>query len=166
MADILAGVSTMVRQNWIDSTRVGITGGSYGGYLTNWIISHTNRFKAAVTQRSLTNLWSFYGTTDIQNFIEFEFGLPWKNREELLKRSPIWYSEQIQTPLLIIHSELDFRVPVSQAEELYIHLKRQGKEVVFVRYPDEGHELSRSGQPVHRVDRLNRIVDWFDQYLK
>lgn len=166
MADILAGVDTVLQHDWLDSTRVGITGGSYGGYLTNWIISQTNRFKAAVTQRSLTNLWSFYGTTDIQNFIEFEFGLPWENKQELLKRSPIWYTENIQTPLLIIHSELDFRVPISQAEELYLHLKRQGKEVVFVRYPNEGHELSRSGQPIHRVDRLNRIVDWFDRYIK
>lgn len=166
MADILTGVNHILRHAWIDSTRMGITGGSYGGYLTNWIISHTNRFKAAVTQRSLTHLWSFYGTTDIQNFIEFEFGLPWKNKEELWKRSPIAYTEAIQTPLLILHSELDFRVPISQAEELYLLLKRQGKEVVFVRYPDEGHELSRSGQPIHRVDRLNRIADWFDRHLK
>jgi len=166
MADILAGVNYILQHAWIDSTRMGITGGSYGGYLTNWIISGTNRFKAAVTQRSLTNLWSFYGTTDIQNFIEFEFGLPWKNKDELWKRSPIAYTETIQTPLLILHSELDFRVPISQAEEFYLLLKRQGKDVVFIRYPDEGHELSRSGQPIHRVDRLNRIADWFDRHLK
>ena len=164
--DIMAGVNAVLKMGFVDSTRMGVTGGSYGGYLTNWIVGHTNRFKAAVTQRSLSNLLSFYGTTDHQSFMEFEFGLPWENQEKYLKHSPISYLQNIQTPLLIIHSELDFRVPISQAEELYLGLKRRNVETELVRYPDEGHELSRSGQPLHRVDRLNRIVDWFDRYLK
>lgn len=164
--DIMAGVDAVLKMGFVDSTRMGVTGGSYGGYMTNWILGHTNRFKAAVTQRSLSNLISFYGTTDIQNFMEYEFGLPWKNQKNYLKHSPISYLQNIQTPLLIIHSELDFRVPISQAEELYVGLRRRGVEAEFVRYPKEGHELSRSGQPLHRVDRLNRIMDWFDRHLK
>ncbi|MBN1349255.1 S9 family peptidase [candidate division KSB1 bacterium] len=164
--DIMAGVAVVLEMGFVDSSRLGVTGGSYGGFMTNWIVGHTNRFKAAVTQRSLSNLISFYGTTDIQNFVEFEFGQPWENAERFLRHSPVSYIHEIRTPLLILHSEDDYRVPISQAEELYIGLKRCGVETVFVRYPDEGHELSRSGQPLHRVDRLNRIADWFDLYLK
>lgn len=164
--DIMAGVDYVIRSGFIDTTRMGVTGGSYGGFMTNWIISHSNRFKTAVTQRSISNLLSFYGTTDIQNFVEFEFGLPWENWDKLIRHSPIFYAQNINTPLLIIHSELDYRVPISQAEELFTLLKRRNVPVEFIRYPDEGHELSRSGQPVHRVDRYNRIVDWFNKYLR
>ncbi|MCI0513387.1 S9 family peptidase [candidate division KSB1 bacterium] len=163
--DILAGIRTLIQRGWVDSTRMGVAGGSYGGYLTNWLIAHTTCFKAAVTQRSLVNLISFYGTTDIQAFVEFEFGLPWQNYTSLWERSPLCYAAQMNVPLLILHAELDYRVPISQAEELYVTLKRRGIPVEFVRYPNEGHELSRSGEPLHRVDRLNRIVNWFDRYL-
>jgi len=164
--DIMTGLNTVIKQGWVDSMRLGITGGSYGGYLTSWAISQTNRFKAAIAQRGISNIFSFYGTTDIQNFIEFEFGFPWNCYQELWKRSPILYVEKMKTPLLILHSELDYRVPISQAEELYIQLKRCKAEVEFVRYPNEGHELSRSGQPIHRVDRLNRIVGWFERFIQ
>jgi len=164
--DMLSGIDYVVNLGFIDSTKIGITGGSYGGYLTNWIIGQTDRFKVAVTQRSITNLVSFYGTTDVQNFAEFEFGLPWENYQKLYERSPITYAHLIKTPLLIIHSENDYRVPISQAEELFSILKRNNVEVEFIRYPEEGHELSRSGLPLHRVDRYNRIIDWFNKYLK
>ena len=164
--DIMAGVEYVSKSNYINTSRMGVTGGSYGGFMTNWIISHTNLFNAAVTQRSLCNLVSFYGTTDIQNFIEFEFGSSSKNFDLLYKYSPVTYAEYIKTPLLIIHSELDYRIPISQAEELFTYLKRNNVETEFVRYPDEGHELSRSGQPIHRVDRYNRIISWFNKFLK
>ena len=163
--DIMAGVNYVIKSGYIDTTKMGITGGSYGGFMTNWIIGHTNRFKAAVTQRSLSNLVSFYGTTDIQSFVEFEFGSPVEDFKKLYDFSPINYAKNMNTPLLILHSELDFRVPICQAEELFTILKRKNIDVEFVRYPNEGHDLSRSGQPVHRVDRYNRIVDWFDKYL-
>ncbi len=163
--DIMAGIDYVVQQGYIDSTKIGITGGSYGGFMTNWIISKTDRFAAAITQRSLTNLVSFYGTTDIQSFAEYEFGLPWENWERYYSHSPITYAHNIQTPLLILHSEQDYRVPISQAEELFTILKRNNTEVEFARYPNEGHDLSRSGQPVHRVDRFNRIIDWFNDHL-
>ncbi|MCK5737866.1 S9 family peptidase, partial [bacterium] len=166
LQDVLAGIDYVTQNfSWADSTRIGVTGGSYGGYLTNMLLVRTNRFKAGVAQRSITNLFSYYATTDVQNFIEFEFGWPLR-KDELLQRSPVWLAEQIKTPLLLIHSENDYRVPVSQAEELYVHLKRRGQIVQLVRYPNEGHELSRSGQPLHRVDRMNRIADWFEIYLK
>jgi len=163
--DIMAGINYVTSSGYIDTTQMGVTGGSYGGFMTNWIIGHTNRFKAAVTQRSLSNLVSFYGTTDIQSFIDFEFGSPVDNFKKLYDFSPITYAKNMNTPLLILHSELDFRVPICQAEELFTLLKRKNIDVEFVRYPNEGHDLSRSGQPVHRVDRFNRIVDWFGKYL-
>lgn len=163
--DIMTGIDHVIQLGYIDTTKIGITGGSYGGFMTNWIISRTDRFAAAVTQRSLANLVSFYGTTDIQGFAEYEFGLPWENWERYYSHSPITYAHNIQTPLLIIHSEHDYRVPISQAEELFTILKRNNTEVEFVRYPNEGHDLSRSGQPVHRVDRYNRIIEWFKNHF-
>ena len=165
-ADILHGIAHVSQMAWIDSLRLGVTGGSYGGFMTTYIIGHSTKFRAAVTQRSLSNLFSFYGTTDIQNLIESEFGEPTTQFQQITAHSPIMYADKIKTPLLILHSECDYRVPISQAEELFVHLKRKGADVEFVRYPDEGHELPRSGQPQHRVDRLNRILTWFERYLK
>jgi len=166
--DIMLGLEYILKNNsQIDSSRIGITGGSYGGYLTNWIISHYDRFKAAVAQRSITNLISFYGTTDVQGFFEHEFGIPWENNnyQLLLEKSPIYHAHHINTPLLIIHSEKDYRVPISQAEELFTILKRNNKETLFLRYQDEGHELSRHGKPLNRIHRLKKIVSWFNKYI-
>ncbi len=164
--DILMGLRSLLRSGWVDSLRLGVTGGSYGGFLTNWAISQVDVFKAAVKQRSISNLLSFYGTTDIPDLLEFEFGRPWLAAEEFNKRSPINYVQNMKTPLLILHSELDYRVPISQAEELFLQLKRLGRTVEFIRYPDEGHDLPWSGQPVHQVDRLNRMIAWFEKYIK
>ncbi len=164
--DILAGMHYLIKNGWVDSLRLGITGGSYGGYLTNWAISQVNIFKAAVTQRSISNLFSFYGTTDIPDLLEYEFGTPWQDADEYHHRSPINYVQNITTPLLILHADLDYRVPISQAEALFLHLKRMGRTVEFVRYPDEGHDLPWSGQPLHQVDRLNRMITWFEKYIK
>jgi len=165
--DLMSATDFMLDKDYIDPERLGVTGGSYGGFMTNWIIGHTNRYKAAVTQRSVTNLVSMFGTCDFGYDIPREFGgSPWKNREELLRMSPLTYVENINTPLLIIHSEQDLRTCIEQGEQLFVALKVLGKETTFVRFPEEGHELSRSGSPDRRAKRLEWIVKWFDDHLK
>ncbi|WP_028595652.1 S9 family peptidase [Paenibacillus assamensis] len=153
--------------DYTDGQRLGVTGGSYGGFMTNWIVSHTDRFVAAVTQRSISNWISFYGVSDIgYYFTEDQIdGNAWADMEKLWKHSPLAYVEQINTPLLILHGEQDLRCPIEQAEQLFIALKRQGKETQFVRFPDANHNLSRSGHPELRVERLDRIVGWMNQFI-
>lgn len=164
--DILTGLNKAVEMGFIDEKRLFVTGGSYGGYMTAWLIGHDQRFKAAVSQRGVYNLTSFYGCSDAQMLIEWEFDtFPWENPELLWQHSPLAYAPMIKTPLLIIHSDLDYRAPINTAEELFTALKKLKAEVIFVRYPREGHELSRSGEPKHRVDRINRIIGWFDNHL-
>ncbi|MCW5850534.1 MAG: S9 family peptidase [Anaerolineae bacterium] len=163
--DILSGIDTVVARGGIDSNRICVTGGSYGGFMTAWLISHDQRFRAAVAQRGVYHLMSFYGTSDAYELIENEFeGPPWERVEKLWRHSPLAYAHQIQTPLLILHAELDYRVPISDAEQLFALLRRLGRTVELVRYPREGHELTRSGEPKHRIDHLTRILDWFDKY--
>jgi len=163
--DILSGVNGLIRRGYVDEERLVVTGGSYGGFMTAWIIGHDSRFAAAVSQRGVYELVGFYGVTDIPRFVEAEFDVaPWEDVETLWKHSPLAFAEQIETPLLILHSDLDYRVPVSVGEQLFAALKRLRRDVALVRYPREGHELSRSGEPEHRVDRIGRIVDWFDRY--
>jgi dipeptidyl aminopeptidase/acylaminoacyl peptidase len=167
MPDILSGVDHLVKQGYIDTDRMAVTGGSYGGFMTGWIVGHDQRFAAAVSQRGVYHLASFFGTSDIPELIEGEFDArPWDAYEVLWQHSPLSYVEAIHTPLLIIHSERDFRVPIPDAEHLFLMLRWLGRPVEFVRYPREGHELSRSGEPRHRVDRLQRILGWFDKYCK
>lgn len=167
---LLAVEHVLSKHKNIDGTRLGVTGGSYGGFMTNWLVGHTKRFKAAVTQRSVVNLFSFLGSSDFGYMFNYEFGgYPWESEEiekKYREHSPIWYAKNIETPLLIIHSENDFRCPISQAEELYAALKILKKPVKFVRFPGENHDLSRSGKPTHRIERLRHIVGWFDEYLK
>jgi dipeptidyl aminopeptidase/acylaminoacyl peptidase len=167
MPDVMAAVDVASRLDWVDSDRLGVTGGSYGGYLTNWIVSHDTRFKAAVTQRCVSNFHSFVGTSDIGfDFGIFEFdGTPWRDAEKLLKYSPISYVDRIETPLLIIHSEQDLRCPIEQAEQMYTALRYLGREVAFVRIPGESHDLSRSGTPSRRIARLQHLIGWFDNHL-
>ena len=167
MPDLMAAVDYAIDQGYVDEQRLGVTGGSYGGFMTNWVISHSDRFKAAVTQRCVSNMLSFFGTSDIgTGFGVFETNaLPWDNPEQFLKMSPLTYAHNIDTPLLIIHSEQDYRCPIEQGEQLYTRLKKLGKTVEFVRFPGESHGLSRSGKPKHRVERLNYILGWFDRYL-
>jgi dipeptidyl aminopeptidase/acylaminoacyl peptidase len=157
------------KYGWIDAKRTGVAGGSYGGYLTSWIITHTDQFKAAVSMRALNNWYSFYGTSDIGHFFASEWyvgGEPWNNAEEYLQHSPIAHVANCKTPTLILHSEKDFRCPIEQGEQFYIALKKLGVPTELVRFPDETHELSRSGKPKHRQERLERIVAWFDKYVK
>ncbi|MBX6342038.1 MAG: S9 family peptidase, partial [Thermomicrobiaceae bacterium] len=165
--DLMAGVDHVLSLGYVDEHRLGVTGGSYGGYMTNWIIGQTDRFKAAVTQRSTCNRYNLLGTSDlVWSYGPWEFrGYPWDEPEFHLERSPISYVRRMRTPLLILHSEQDYRCPIEQAEQLFVALKLLGREVEFVRFPNESHELSRAGRPDHRVERLRRIVDWFGQHL-
>ncbi|MBZ9712504.1 S9 family peptidase [Deinococcus multiflagellatus] len=153
----------------LDRTRTAVMGGSYGGYMTNWITAHTPRFQAAITDRSICNLISFGGTSDIGlRFWDDELGLNFHRRADALKLwdlSPLQYVENVQTPTLIVHSVLDHRCPVEQAEQWYAALTLHGVPVRFVRFPGEDHELSRSGRPDRRLVRLNEYLSWLGQWL-
>lgn len=149
----------------IDPEQLFVTGGSYGGYLTNWIVTHTNRFKAAVTQRSMTNLLSMIGTSDTGYFfLTNEIGGDWLDYEKLWKMSPLAYTQDSDTPLLIIHALEDQRVPFEQAQQFYTSLKYFGKMTELIAFPASNHELSRRGRPSYRIARLKHIVEWFDTY--
>ena len=166
--DIMEAVDHVVKKyKFIDKNKLGVLGGSYGGYLTNWIVGQTNRFKAAVTQRSISNWHSMMGTSDIGwRDHEVSYGKhPWEYPDEILKHSPISYLGNVKTPLLIIHSENDFRCPIEQGEQMYVGLKAQGKTTMMVRFPKESHGLGSRGKPKHRLERLRHIVRWLDHYL-
>ncbi|MCW4050729.1 MAG: S9 family peptidase, partial [Candidatus Bathyarchaeota archaeon] len=158
----------MERFPFIDGDRLGVTGGSYGGYLTNWIITQTDMFKAAVTCRSTCNRLSHHGYSDFgfNHGPSGNMGYPWKDEEKLLAQSPLRYAKNIKTPTLFIHSENDLRCTIQQAEEFFVALMELGVDTEFVRFPDESHELSRSGKPKHREERFQHILRWFDAYLK
>lgn len=163
--DLMVGVDDALKKNsWIDGNRLGVTGGSYGGFMTNWIITQTPRFRGAVASASVSNLISFYATSLYQDLIHAEFGgFPWDNFDLLWQWSPLRYVRQVQTPTLFIHGENDNDVHITQAEEMYMALKRRGVETVFVRYPREGHGLR---EPKHRIDALERTISWFDRFVK
>jgi dipeptidyl aminopeptidase/acylaminoacyl peptidase len=156
------------RFSFIDENRIGVTGGSYGGYLTNWIITQTDLFKAAVTCRSTCNRHSHHGYSDLgyKHGTSGNMGYPWRDEEKLLEQSPLRYVKNIKTPTLIIHSENDLRCTIQQAEEFFVALMELGVDTEMVRFPDENHELSRSGKPMHREERFKHILRWFDKYLK
>ena len=165
LPDLQAGVEHVLAQGYIDPEKLVVTGGSYGGFMTAWVIGHDDRFKAAVAQRGVYDLVSFYSTSDIPLLTEWEFSAtPWEDPMLLWKYSPLAYVNDIHTPLLLIHSENDFRAPIPAAEGLFVALRRLKRHVEMVRYPRDGHELSRSGEPKHRIDRIRRILDWFDRY--
>lgn len=165
--DLMTGLDYALAHNsWIDPDRLAVTGLSYGGYMTNWAITQTTRFKAAVAMGSLSNLISFYGTSLYQDLIHTEFnGMPWDgdNYEVLWKHSPLAFVKTVTTPTMFIHGEIDNDVPIEQAEQMYTALKRRGIEATLVRYPREGHGLR---EPLHRVDQINRSLAWFDKYLQ
>lgn len=135
--------------------------------MTNWMVTQTDLFRAAVTMRSTCNRMSQFGTSDAAyRNGQFEFdGDPWDNPAAYLDRSPIMYVRNVVTPVMIIHSEEDLRCPIGQAEEFFVALKKTGKTAVMVRFPGENHELSRSGKPSNRIERLEYIAAWFDRYL-
>jgi dipeptidyl aminopeptidase/acylaminoacyl peptidase len=156
------------RFEYIDRNRLAVAGGSYGGYMTLWIISHSQAFRAAVVDRTLFNRYSMTGTSDmgfLLDGVEFDGQRPWEARQTFLERSPFHYVANIRTPTLVVHSDADLRCPVEQGEQLYMALKRLGVPTEFVRFPGESHDLSRNGGPWHRVFRLDRYLDWFRRWL-
>ncbi len=162
--DLMFGVDEALRRfQWIDADRMGITGGSYGGFMTNWIVTQTQRFKAAVAVASVSNLISFYSTSLYQDLVHAEFGLPWDDYDLLWRWSPLRYARQVQTPVLLLHGEQDNDVHITQAEEMYMALRRRNIETQLVRYPREGHGFR---EPRHRIDALERTLAWFERYLK
>ncbi|PJF27149.1 MAG: hypothetical protein CUN53_05145 [Phototrophicales bacterium] len=165
--EIMLGVDELVSRPYVDGSRMGVTGGSCGGFMTNWIIGHTDRFKAAVTQRSITNQVSFFGTSDIgPECTEGEIGTnAWKDLEATWRQSPIAYAENIHTPLLILHADEDYRCALEQAEELFAILRWLGREVEMVIFEGENHGLTRGGRPGNRIEHQRRIRGWFEKYL-
>ena len=167
MADLMAAIDYVVAQGFVDENRLGVTGGSYGGYMTNWIVTHTNRFKAAATQRCVSDLASMFGNSDIGYDMAYEFGgAPWENRAVYREWSPITHIENCHTPLLIIHSENDLRCNIEQGDQMFTALKYLQREVEYVRFPEEPHGLSRHGRPDRRERRLRFLIKWFDKHLK
>lgn len=152
----------------IDADKMAIYGGSYGGFMTNWTIGHTNRFKAAVSQRSISNWTSFYGVSDIGYYFgSDQTGAdPWGNLEKMWDQSPIKYADKANTPTLFIHADCDYRCPLEQGIQMYNKLKLNGVDTKMVIFHGENHELSRSGKPKARIKRLTEIKEWFDKYLK
>ena len=165
--DIMNGVDAVLAQNpWIDAERLGVTGGSYGGYMTNWIISHTNRFKAAVTLRSISNFISDDGTRDGAYGHADDFGGDiFENHDAYWNYSPLKYVKNVKTPTLILHSDNDFRVPIEQGEQWFRALQHFGVPSEIVFFPRENHNLTRTGEPKHLVESLKWQVYWFDRYL-
>jgi dipeptidyl aminopeptidase/acylaminoacyl peptidase len=165
--DYLGGVdAALAKYPDVDPDRLGVSGGSYGGFMTNWLTATTDRFSAAVTSRSITNWESWYGASDLQALTEFEFfGPPWEQRDLYRRLSPISYVENVTAPTLIIHSENDYRTPIADGEQWFMALKKRGVPVEMVRYPRSSHGLSRTGEPWLLVDRLERIRSWFVHFL-
>jgi dipeptidyl aminopeptidase/acylaminoacyl peptidase len=167
--DIMRGLdAALARYSFLDPDQMGVAGGSYGGFMTNWVVGHTDRFKAAVTMRSISNHLSQWGTSDLafmKGFWEFP-GDPWEAPMWYWERSPLAYVTNIRTPLLILHSEMDLRCPIGEGEQLFAALKKLKREAVFVRFPNESHDLSRIGKPKHRAERLRLIVQWFADHLR
>ncbi|MBI1729365.1 S9 family peptidase [Candidatus Acetothermia bacterium] len=166
--DLIAALDHVSKRPYVDKKRMGVAGGSYGGYMTNWMLGHNDRFACAVTDRSVVNMQSMFATCDFAFMPDGYWpGNPWSKPEKLRQQSPLSHISGAKAPVLIIHSEGDLRCPIEQAEQLFIALKRLNQEVVFVRYPGEtNHGLSRGGPPDLRLDRLQRIADWLDKYLK
>jgi dipeptidyl aminopeptidase/acylaminoacyl peptidase len=165
--DIMAGLDAAIARGGIDPERLAVAGGSYGGYMTNWVVGHTDRFKAAVTMRCLSNFASFFGTSDIgwDFTVDQLDATPWDNPDKLLHHSPIKYVANIHTPLLILHSDNDLRCPIGEGEQLFTALQYLGREVKLVRFEGQTHDLSRNGHPRSRVVRLQHIVRWLEDHV-
>jgi dipeptidyl aminopeptidase/acylaminoacyl peptidase len=165
-SDVLAGVETAADRDYVDEKQVFVTGGSFGGFATAWLVGTTDRFEAAVSQRGVYDLTGFYGSTDMAyKLVEGDFDTtPTEEPAFLWERSPTGHAHEVDAPTLLLHSEDDYRTPIATAELFHRILRKHGVETRLVRYPDEGHELSRSGQPGHIVDRIERIARWFDGY--
>jgi dipeptidyl aminopeptidase/acylaminoacyl peptidase len=165
--DCMAAVDEAIRRfDFVDADRLGVIGGSYGGYMTSWIVGHTDRFKAAVSERAVNNFDSQWGSSDFGwDFKGYTGKFLYEDLDLYRGVSPVTHAENIHTPLLILHSEDDLRCPVEQAEHLFVTLRLLKRPVELVRFPAESHELTRSGSPVHRVQRFDLVLEWFDRYL-
>jgi dipeptidyl aminopeptidase/acylaminoacyl peptidase len=165
--DLMAGVDEILKKGYVDPARMGVTGGSGGGLLTNWVVTQTNRFKAAVSQRDISDWANFWYTADFTLFHPTWFRkAPFDDPADFAARSPITHVAKIQTPLMFILGDEDWRTPpAAGGEDLFRALKYLKRPTVMVRFPGENHELSRSGKPWHRVERLQHIIGWFDQWL-
>jgi dipeptidyl aminopeptidase/acylaminoacyl peptidase len=165
--DIMTGVEEALKRNpWIDRDRMGVTGGSYGGYMTNWITTQTNIFRAAVTLRSIANFISDDGTRDGAYGHEKDFGGDiFQNYDEYWKYSPLHYASKVKTPTLVLHSDNDYRVPIEQGEQWFLALQHFGVTSELVMFPRENHNLTRTGEPKHLVESINWQCYWFDRFL-
>jgi len=166
--DLMAWTDFVARKNYIDTKRMGVTGGSYGGYMTLWIIGHSERFKAAVTARCVSNFISEWGSSDLNWTFEYELeaGPPFKDFQKYWDMSPLKYLGAAKTPTMVIHSENDLRCPIEQGEQAFVALKRAGVPSEMIRFPDEFHGLSRTGRTDRRIARIGHILRWFDAYMK
>lgn len=165
--DFMAAVDRVVEMGIADPERLAVTGVSYGGYMTNWIVGHTDRFKAAVSEACVSNLVSFYGTADIGSiFFDHQFEGPWwEQLQRYLKLSPISYVDRITTPMLFLHNEGDLRCPIAQSEEMFVALRRQRKPVQFVRFPGGFHGGYLYGPPSHHVEHDQRLIAWVNRWV-
>jgi dipeptidyl aminopeptidase/acylaminoacyl peptidase len=169
--DVEAAMNAAAKRDDVDSTRLGVLGGSYGGYATLWVVSHTNRYKAAVAERVVSFMQSENLTADFAGKGglaggTYSMGPAWDPASTAYaKFSPLTYVAQVQTPLLILHSDMDTRTPIDQTLQEFTALKILGRTVEYVAVPNETHDLSRTGSPLHRVERLRIISDWMGKYL-
>jgi dipeptidyl aminopeptidase/acylaminoacyl peptidase len=165
--DLMKAVDIAAARPDVDPARLGVTGGSYGGFMTTWITTKTDRFKAAQADRMIVNWISWYGISDAQSLTEGEFlGNPWQSWDTYVNTSPIKYANKVKTPTLLVQSEEDHRTPMADAEQWFMALKKNGVPAEFVRYPRSNHDLSRTGEPWLLTDRLYRIRTWFSYWLK
>jgi dipeptidyl aminopeptidase/acylaminoacyl peptidase len=162
--DVLALLDAACQDPDLDGDRVGVMGGSYGGFMTSWLVGHSDRFRAAISERACNASDSFEGSSDIGWFFVPQYN--GTDPERVLAQSPLTYVDQIRTPMLLIHSEHDWRCPLEQAQRLFVALKQRHVEVELLLFPGEGHELTRSGLPSHRVARFNAVLDWWQRHLK
>jgi dipeptidyl aminopeptidase/acylaminoacyl peptidase len=165
--DLLAGVDALADRGVVDAARVGVMGTSYGGFMAAWLVTQTDRFAAAVAQRDIADWSTFWYTADFTLFQPSWFRkAPWEDPEDYRARSPITFIDRVKTPLMLIEGEADYRTPaMAGGEMMFRALKYRRIPTVMVRFPDETHELSRSGKPWHRIERLQHIVGWFDKWL-
>lgn len=166
--DILVGADSILARGLADPARQVVTGGSYAGYMTAWLIAKEapERFRAAVAQRGVYDLGIWYGASNTWRLFEGEFGArPWEDPQIVWEQSPLSHVANVRTPLLMLHGEVDYRTTIASADAFYRALKELRRPVEFVRYPREGHELTRSGEPVHRVDHMLRILEWFERHI-
>ncbi|MDP9110325.1 MAG: prolyl oligopeptidase family serine peptidase, partial [Candidatus Eremiobacteraeota bacterium] len=168
-ADVQAVMDKAVRRSDVDPDRLGVLGGSYGGYATLWVIAHTHRYRAAIAERVVSNLATEQLAADLasDNALggRYSWGLPWQPGNLYAEQSPISYIANVTTPLLILHSELDTRTPIDQTLQVFSALQILGKTVSYIDFPGENHDLSRTGSPIHRVERLNALAQWFAPYF-